>query len=59
MKRKKFNNQTGGYKIDIFVNGNYHSSTDWNKTCKAAKSRFLEKYPKVKPEVVKAFFDYQ
>ena len=35
-KSKKFNSSTGGYKIDIFANGEYYCSTDWYKSCRAA-----------------------
>ncbi len=41
---RKFNKQTGGYKIDLYYKNNYLFSTDWHKTCKAAKARTLEKY---------------
>ena len=53
---KKLNDQTGGYKIDIFVNGAYICSTDWNKKCKDAKKRYLELNPKVNPQTVKCNF---
>lgn len=30
-------------KINIFVNGVYRCSTNWAKTCKEARERFIEK----------------
>jgi hypothetical protein len=42
---KKYNNQTGCYKIDVFVDGTYLWSTDKFKTCKAAKIRAIELLP--------------
>ena len=51
---KKYNNQTGCYKIDIYINGSYSCSTDKAKTCKAAIKRFLELHPNT--DKVKAFF---
>lgn len=55
---KKYNPHTKGYKIDIYVNGTYYCSTDWAKTCKAAKLRFLEvhKYKLNPTDKVKAVF---
>lgn len=49
---KKYNNQTKCYKIDIFINGCYECSTDWAKTCKEAKNRFIEKH-KLEPFLAK------
>jgi len=43
-------------KIDIFVNGIYKCSTNWSKTCKEAKEKFLEKNPELKNEKVEAYF---
>lgn len=43
---KKYNSSTGGYKINIFVNGVYACSTDWCKTCKAAKNRYIQTHSK-------------
>lgn len=54
---KKYNNQTKGYKIDIFVKGNYYSSTDQSKTCKSAKENFLRLFPTVNAKDVIARFD--
>ena len=45
---KKYNNQTGCYKIDLFINGCYICSTDQAATCKQAKQNWL-KYNKIKP----------
>lgn len=65
---KKYNNTTGCYKIDIFINGAYFASTQQHKTCKSAaesvknrlqnKSKFLPYFIQ-DPEnaIVKAFFD--
>jgi hypothetical protein len=58
-KQRKYNNQTGCYKIDIFVDGNYWASTDMSKTCKAAKERALETNPQLNGKKITAFFDYQ
>jgi len=54
---KKYNNQTGCYKIDIFLNGAYLCSTDQSKTCKAAVKRYAELHFKgIAPKGLKAFF---
>ena len=54
---KKYNNQTGGYKIDLFMDGKYLCSTDWSKTLKAAKQRYADKHFKgVIPAKLKAYF---
>jgi len=56
---RKYNNQTGCYKIDIFYNGTYFCSTDWSKSCKAAKERIIQLHPEFNPVLVKAnFFKY-
>ena len=34
---RKYNDQTGCYKIDIFYNGEYKVSTDQSKSCKQGK----------------------
>lgn len=45
---KKYNRYTKGYKIDIFASTikndrwNYVGSTDWSKTCREAKKRYIE-----------------
>lgn len=39
-------------KIDIYVNGEYKSSTNWSPTLKLAKEKYLEKNKEVKPETV-------
>lgn len=44
-KYKKYNSQTGGYKIDIFDKSGYLCSTDWCKTCKEAVKNYLKKHP--------------
>ena len=40
MKARKYNNQTGCYKIDIYLNGFYVCSTDQSKSCKEAVSKW-------------------
>jgi len=58
-KRKKYNDQTGHYKIDIFNNGIYVCSTAWSKTCKEAVTRYRDKWEIGPTEKITAFFDYQ
>jgi len=41
---KKYNNQTGCYKIDLFLNGEYLCSTDQSNSCKQAVIRYAERY---------------
>lgn len=41
---KKYNNQTGCYKIDLFLNGAYLCSTEQSKTCKEAKKRYSDRF---------------
>jgi hypothetical protein len=53
---KKYNNSTGCYKIDIYVEGVYYCSTDQSKTCKAAKKRFSELHPKIDIKLIKCFY---
>lgn len=64
---KKYNSQTGCYKIDIFLNGEYYCSTEQHKTCKSAtesvKSRLQDKsknlpyyVDNVKESIVCSFF---
>jgi len=48
-------------KIDIYTltwggNWEYKASTNWSKTCKAAKAAFLQANPDHKPEKVKTNF---
>ena len=43
-------------KIDIFVNGIYKCSTNWSKTCKEAKHKFLLKENYLDISQVKALF---
>lgn len=43
---KQYNEQTGGYKINIFVNGVYWCTTDMFKTLKRAKSHASDYWPK-------------
>jgi hypothetical protein len=54
---KIYNDQTRGYKIDIFINGKYHCSTDWQRTCKAAKAWFIKCNSSINPDSVKCYFD--
>jgi hypothetical protein len=58
-KVKKHNNQTGGYKIDIYDSGGYICSTDWSKTCKQAVERYKERNPKQAENKIFGRFDYQ
>lgn len=48
-------------KIDLFFDGKYLCSTNWSKTCKAAKQNYLDttKNENVvkNPKLLKAFFD--
>jgi hypothetical protein len=54
---KKYNNQTGCYKIDLFLNGSYLCSTDQSKTCKEAKKRYADRFYNGNiPAGLKAFF---
>ena len=56
---KKYNEQTGNYKIDIFYNGMYKCSTDWSKTCKQAKERYFLLNSKLDKNLIKCtFFKY-
>jgi len=57
MKIGKYNYQTGGYKIDVYIDGAYFCSTDRHKTLKAAKARFLELNRGFDPDRVKCCFD--
>lgn len=54
---KKHNHQTGGYKIDVYLDGIYLCSTDRHKTLKAAKARFFELSKGIAPYRVKCCFD--
>jgi len=58
-KQRKYNNQTGCYKIDIFVDGVYWASTDQARTCKIAKQRALETNSHLADKKITAFFDYK
>lgn len=53
---RKYNAQTGCYKIDVFIKGAYLWSTDMHKTCKSAKQRAIELNPKVDPKSITAHF---
>jgi hypothetical protein len=55
---KKYNNQTGCYKIDIFLNGKYVCSTDQSKTCKQAKEKYLKHYPNTKGKLTAHFYKH-
>ena len=57
-KQRKYNNQTGCYKIDVFLNGRYLWSTDQHKTCKSAKTRAIELNLGINPKQITAFFYY-
>ena len=45
VENRVYNNSTGCYKIDIYVNGAYKCSTDQSKTLKIAKSKYAAKNP--------------
>ena len=55
---KKFNNQTGCYKIDIFIDGVYYCSTEQSKNCKIAKDRFIALHPKNTGKVTAHYWNY-
>lgn len=56
---KKYNNQTGCYKIDLFINGCYVCSTDQSKTCKEAKEKYTKHWCLAHNEKLTAkFFRY-
>ena len=55
---KKFNNQTGCYKIDLFIDGAYVCSTDQSKTCKEAREKYLKRYPNTQGKLTANFFKY-
>lgn len=40
-------------KIDVYVGGVYKGSTNWSRTCKEAKKKYLDKNPTVNPDIVK------
>jgi hypothetical protein len=58
-RRRKYNTSTGCYKIDVFLDGSYIWSTDWSKTCKAAKESACKLNPGIDPKRITAYFDYQ
>lgn len=60
-KVKKYNPQTGGYKIDIFDNGGYLCSTTWSKTCREAVEKYKARNPKYCTPENKIYgrFDYE
>lgn len=53
---KKYNNQTGCYKIDIYYKNEYLCSTEQSKTLKAAKERFLFLHPEINPIDIKCIY---
>ena len=53
---KKYNESTGCYKIDIFVNNVYVCSTDQAKTCKQAKEKYLLKNNSLTSKEVKCVY---
>lgn len=53
---KRYNNQTGNYKIDLFLNGSYVCSTDQSKTCKQAKETYLKHNPNIKGKLTAYFY---
>ena len=54
---KKYNTQTKGFKIDIFIRGIYVYSTDMYKTLAAAKTNYLDNNPGVNKRFIKAEFN--
>ena len=44
-------------KIDLFVDGEYHSSTNWSKTNKDAIDTFKKAYPKLADKKITAMQD--
>jgi len=57
IKGKKYNTSTKGFKIDVFYDGIYQGSTDWYKTCKAAKDNYINTYKPSNPKLLKVKFD--
>ena len=57
--KKVYNDQTGNYKIDLFINGMYVASTDWSKTCKQAKQNWLNKNTLKEGQKLSAYFARQ
>lgn len=58
-RKKKYNDQTGCYVIEIFVDGKYVCSTAQAKTCKQAKERYRQTHKLNADQKVTAFFFYQ
>lgn len=48
-----------GKKIDIFINGKYEASTNWARSCKEAKIRYVTKHidDLESSDIVKCFYD--
>jgi hypothetical protein len=44
-------------KIDIYLKGVYQYSTNWSKTCKEAKQKFLDRNPNAMEKDVKCKID--
>jgi|GEM_PF-4223706 len=40
-------------KVDIYVGGIYQGSTNWSRTCKEAKEKYVTNNPNVNPDTVK------
>mgnify|MGYP000928100436 CR=1 len=58
MNVRKYNDQTKCYKINIYLDGVYVTSTDWSKTCRIAKQRYADiNHNGVVPDGLTAFFD--
>ncbi len=51
---KRYNRSTGNYRIDLYINGRYATSTDQSKTCKEAIKKYEDKFGKT--EGLKATF---
>jgi len=54
---RKYNRQTGFYKIDVFLDNKYLWSSDWHETCKSAKESACKQKPDIDPKRITAFFD--
>lgn len=51
LEKRKYNEQTGCHKIDIFVNNQYACSTAQAKTCRDAKANYLAAQERMRPQL--------
>ena len=58
-KGKIYNITTKGFKIDLYYDNVYHSTTDQYKTLNAAKSATLRSFNLLNPKLLKAKFKKQ